>query len=787
MGSCRRRGRPSAIAGALGPMTDFRPGALRWAPTWQVQVVAGEAVYLLAEHATVVLDQPEALAIAAAIDGVRAGDDVVDVIADEHPDWDLATLYFFVDEYQSKGYLTDQPAPMLAEHARIGILARDWLRNPSAPEMLTARIGVAALGEAGLEGNDLVAVLCEMRLDAVLVDDPYSAAADASFGLLAVVTPDYLDPGLPGIDEGRRGAQRPWLLCRVTGVNAWVGPLLVPGVTACWHCMAHRIRGNRDVEEYLRLRTHAGDASIRPQSIGPASARTLGAGLAATEILRHLASTEIGPALLHTFDTAGWEHEAHPVVRRPQCPSCGSPEPLDAEHPPVLITYGGHSAANESGFRAVEPRQTLERYAGQVSVITGAVTALTPIQVVGEPSLHVYAAGHNFAMRGAELKYLRAGLRTKSSGKGMTEDQAKVSAMGEALERYQGLYTGEERRRRTSLDELGPDAIHPNDVMLWSQDQYANRAHWNSLDRKFAVVPEVFSADIECDFSPVWSLTQSRNRWLPTGMLYYSVPRPNGHMYFIACSNGAAAGNTVEEAILQGMLELVERDAVAIWWYNRLRRPSFDVSGIQDPRIHDTLATYERLRRPIELLDLTNDLGIPVVAAVSAREGAVSEDILVGFGAHLDPAIAAMRAISEVTQFYPGVASHGADGSGEYTYDDPESQEWWRTATRESDQYLVPDDSAPHAPYSARAGHIDDIAVAIAAVQGTIESAGYEVLVLDQTRPDIGFPTVKLIAPGLRHFWARYGPGRLYDVPVQLGWLDAPMPESVLNPRVMFL
>jgi ribosomal protein S12 methylthiotransferase accessory factor len=60
-------------------------------------------------------------------------------------------------------------------------------------------------------------------------------------------------------------------------------------------------------------------------------------------------------------------------------------------------------------------------------------------------------------------------------------------------------------------------------------------------------------------------------------------------------------------------------------------------------------------------------------------------------------------------------------------------------------------------------------------------------LVLDQTRPDIGLPVVKVLVPGLRHFWARYAPGRLYDVPVQMGWLAQPLREEQLNPVPMFL
>jgi oxazoline/thiazoline synthase len=60
-------------------------------------------------------------------------------------------------------------------------------------------------------------------------------------------------------------------------------------------------------------------------------------------------------------------------------------------------------------------------------------------------------------------------------------------------------------------------------------------------------------------------------------------------------------------------------------------------------------------------------------------------------------------------------------------------------------------------------------------------------LVLDQTRPDIGMPVVKVVVPGLRHFWARFAPGRLYEVPASLGWLPRPLTEEELNPIPMFV
>jgi ribosomal protein S12 methylthiotransferase accessory factor len=59
---------------------------------------------------------------------------------------------------------------------------------------------------------------------------------------------------------------------------------------------------------------------------------------------------------------------------------------------------------------------------------------------------------------------------------------------------------------------------------------------------------------------------------------------------------------------------------------------------------------------------------------------------------------------------------------------------------------------------------------------------GLDFLVLNQTRPDIEVPVVRVVVPGMRHFYRRFGPGRLYDVPIKLGWRDRPLAENELNP-----
>jgi ribosomal protein S12 methylthiotransferase accessory factor len=64
----------------------------------------------------------------------------------------------------------------------------------------------------------------------------------------------------------------------------------------------------------------------------------------------------------------------------------------------------------------------------------------------------------------------------------------------------------------------------------------------------------------------------------------------------------------------------------------------------------------------------------------------------------------------------------------------------------------------------------------------TARARGLETLVLDQTRPDVGLTVAKVFVPGLRHFWPRFARGRLYDVPVRLGWRTHVLEESELNP-----
>jgi ribosomal protein S12 methylthiotransferase accessory factor len=237
------------------------------------------------------------------------------------------------------------------------------------------------------------------------------------------------------------------------------------------------------------------------------------------------------------------------------------------------------------------------------------------------------------------------------------------------------------------------------------------------------------------------------------------------------------------------LLELIERDSTALWWYNRILRPGVDLASFQDPRVDQLLAAYRDRGRAVWVLDLTADLGIPAMVAVAAPQEERQPPIIFGFGAHLDARIALGRALTEMHQmhlFLPETQAHLEKVIHKVI--DKAPLEWLQSATLADHPYLAAD---PNAPRRVAADYprlwSDDLREDIHRLQSILEARGLEVLVLDQTRPDVDLKVVRVIVPGLRHFWARFAPGRLYDVPVELGWLPGPLREEELNPTAMFM
>lgn len=721
-----------------------------------VATADGEAAFLLCEHGAGVLAGPLGPRLLRTLDGggrPRALDGV-----------DPATITAALRELRAAGHVVDVDPEV--DERTAGYWDAAGLDGDAAVAACAAPVRARALGAVG----DAVEAL---RRTGIEVAGSEPAAGDG-VGLDVVLVDDYLNPGLPEIARELAAAGRVWLLARPVGIRLHVGPVFVAG-GPCYFCLRTRLRENRPVETYL---ADGAAGQVRVPVVDLPQVRAWGIAAVGTAITHWLAGHRSGAThAVTTIDTLTFETSVHPVHKRPQCGGCGDPRlGTAAMAAPVRLEPRPKAPVEDGGHRAAPPERMLAEFGRFVDPVTGIVPELRAVRT-DLPDLHVYTSGANRALRGRSLAGLRGGLRTTSGGKGAGDLQARASALGEAVERHCGAFAGDEPRRTERYRDLRADAVHPNEILHYSERQYAQRKRWTDMH----TVGVPFDESAPVDWTPVWSLTRQCHRFLPSALLFFDYPVTHAPFGF-ADSNGNAAGTSLEDAILQGAYELVERDAVAIWWYNRLRVPGIDLDALDDPWAAAQRARYAVQGREMWALDLTQDLGIPVVAAVSRRVAGATEDILFGLGAHADARIALRRAIAEMNQFL----AHAFTPDG-YAPAGPAVRHWLAHARLAGQPHLAPDPGVPRRPLAARPEPTTDLRDDVDRVRRSVERAGLEMFVLDLTRPDIGMPVVKVIVPGLRHFWARFAPGRLYDVPVRSGTLGAALPEADLNPIPFFL
>lgn len=739
----------------------------------RVETVPAEAVCLISERGITALSGPSIEKLAPLLDGTRT---IARLKQESSPALSAAEVEDLLQALREADLLTLFPGPasgLLDTEARAYWSLAGADADDATAALATSAVEIICTGRADAEAIGVTA-----RESGLMLSETRSGPAALSL----VMCDDYLDPALDRINAEHLAEGRPWLLARPHGAVPWIGPLFTPGSGPCWSELAKRLKGNRPGE--FLVRRNAAACPSPPLASLPASS-AIARQMVVLEAVKWLAGVRHrGQECVYVLDTVTMRGEHHRVTRRPQCPSCGDPGLVAAQvRRPVRTTVRQAAPDEGNGQRALRLDEVLDRYGQLVDPVTGIIGELR--RDPGSPEfLPAYLSGRNRAMTQSSMALLRAGLRAHSGGKGVTETEAKVGALCEAVERYCGTLDGDEPVVRDSYRGLGEQAVHPDACQLFHQRQFAGRARWNAGCMPCHRVPEPFDERAAVDWTPVWSLTSGHQRLLPTGLLYFDPDPGRVPMSLLANSNGNAAGTTLEDAILQGFLELVERDAVAVWWYNRTRQPGVSLDSFCDPWVARFPELMARLQREVWVLDVTSDLGIPVMAAVSRRTDKPEEDLMFGFGAHFDPRIAVRRALTELGQLLPAVAGARADGTG-YRLSEPHLMSWWRTATSRNQPYLRPRPAEPRtaASYGYRpSGRID-----LGPVRAIAQRAGLDILVLDQTRPDIGLPVVKVLVPGLRHFWPRFAPGRLYEVPVRLGRLAEPTRYEDLNPIPLYV
>jgi oxazoline/thiazoline synthase len=548
--------------------------------------------------------------------------------------------------------------------------------------------------------------------------------------LRVVVALDPLDDRLREDNAAALQTGSPWFLVVPVGLGAWVG-LFRPGHTACWECLATRLRHNRPARALDRPR----------RAKGPFIARTVADRLAAA-VATFTACGEV-PELEGQWSRIASapadQVERHPLDRLPHCSACGTP--LTGKSSLLIPT---------------PPPPDFRRL---VSPVTGIARDLRLLGATGGAFAAVVR--HRFFDHADSLDGLMLNEQHVAGGKGWSPEEAARSAVFEAVERISGCYRPPLLLREATASELGSEALLPSEVDLFSA---AQRACPSALGPPTPLtVPHDLDPHLRTRWVRAWPLGHEGSpRWFPAGAAFYGYPF-EGPRFALATSNGCAAGPTPGAAAIGGLLELIERDAAAIWWYNRIPRPALDLKASNDERLIRMREAFEATGRTFDLLDITTDLGVPSVAAVSRRMAGAPGWTL-GFGAAATFAEAALRAAGELAQLIPAT-------------DNPAHRNpapWVDSATPEDNPHLVPQERIA-APSRALGPGLEPLTAAL-------RDVGLRAYVVDQTHPLIGVPVVRVLAPGLVHFWRRLGAPRLYEVPVRMGWRPRPADESELNP-----
>ncbi|UVK51403.1 YcaO-like family protein [Mesorhizobium sp. AR02] len=357
------------------------------------------------------------------------------------------------------------------------------------------------------------------------------------------------------------------------------------------------------------------------------------------------------------------------------------------------------------------------------------------------------------------------------SGRGLTREAAMASCLGEAAERAAASRIDTLRTIHAGANDLPGIYIAPNRFWHFSKLQLRSGPHPSesiSASAWLAAQGEISNCSRWCVAKPIGA---GPDIFVPLVNVVLGEG-PTG-------TNGLAAGVNRSDARATALLELVERDAVAVWWYGRIRRPAVSLEKLDERGGLDLRRWLERRERRTWLLDITNDLGIPVVAAISAEQN--GSRIAYGYSAHRSFARAGLSAVLEMLQseLSLALAEERALRSGRPEGPAGRFLEWSRSASVARLPHLLPcAEATVVAPVAPATSDLCEI-VAL--------RTGEPVVFVDLDVPGDGFKIVRALVPCLRPWRPRFQRGRLQAVPLALGWSREEVDETCFGDDVILI
>jgi ribosomal protein S12 methylthiotransferase accessory factor len=573
----------------------------------------------------------------------------------------------------------------------------------------------------------------------VLGDDPVAAAVAAVFGPGTRLSGDYrtdrLDPAGPVVitttslfdprpaEAGAHCAARgtPALFCGVLrdGVS-FAGPFWRPG-TACYECLRLRVCSNSvhgaTWLDYLGHLSRTGKTPL-PQRIGPAQAARVAAAVAAL----------IGDGGPSVPEVIWWNGEDGEPVRRPllpvpDCPACPAAGPAAP-------------AAGADLEIALDDR-------------LGIVHTVTVEQSVMGPPIHLGGG------TSADFALLRPAMRvTRNGGAGFSAGQARAATIAETLERYAAGFYRPADLRLAARRELDATAVAPDRFGLFDTTQYAQPT--------FPFEP--FTDDTTVRWVTGHRLGDGEPALLPASQVYMHYRRARGEAAIgPSVSTGLAAATDPDEAVLGGLYEVVERDALSISWLRRLppRRLSPEVLD-GSPVVSRAIAAARDWR--VTFYDLSLDLLPPVIAAVMEHTGPRGRTLAFGSACRWSAVRAMEKAFLEAAQGLPYVRRlSDRDQDWEHADDFADVDDFNRHAVlytrfpglRERAGYLVHPTTPAPATRPARPP-LPDLPPhrVLAELRADLATAGLTAYRVDLTTPDVrrtGLHVVRVVVPGMQH------------------------------------
>lgn len=373
----------------------------------------------------------------------------------------------------------------------------------------------------------------------------------------------------------------------------------------------------------------------------------------------------------------------------------------------------------------------------------------------------------------------------RAGGTAPSRDAAYAATLGEVAERYSASGPAPDEGCLATATELGPRAVDPARFALFSDEQYAREG--------FPFRP--FTSSTPVRWVEAFAVPGGAPALLPRQLVHLAWrPEPGSGEVPVgySTSSGAACGCTLEEAVLRGLLELVERDAFLVVWANRVSLPRLDWS------CHSELEALDRRYfRPSGLayaaVDVSRFFDAPTVLGV-VRDDRTAGAAL-GVGAAAAPRIeeAWLRALAEAfsVRTWARLTRDGdeVDPAAIETFDDhirfyglPERARLTSFLDASTERRDVRD-VAPLEGNDA-AGHVGALAA-------RLEERGTSAYAAELTAPDIrdaGLRVVKVVAPELcsldvAHDARFLGGRRLYHAAFELGLRPAPLKPEELNPH----